>query len=1092
MNIGAASLGADADWAAQTLAMLRASQYQLLPSSVATIVQHALAPPQGSDLSKTALIALLIDSCVLDPNMPKGILLSVLAPVIDTLAFLLADPSPAVTKRAIQAATAFYPVAFETIATIPLVDASIWVKLTQLKAAVISCWQSAKNDGVKVHVVKFLQMLALVQSQNPNAVPGEITLSLCPPNHPYLVLADLQRESLEAFAQLLAILTDTNCSGALMTASVNALFPIIRARPIYTAPALECMISWIRSPPSHLSPLQAKNVTRAIRNEFLAILSLSASTKLPETTQFIPTITEILINQGVKGYEISTRVKARDMGKKVLLDELQQQESGLIPPVQTAPVALAQSSQHPTASTQHNVMNLHAASVSHLPLDTVVEAVTQGLLAVSNEAWVAGLAKFAEALRVLERDRPSTTGALGSQLNRLAPPPSAMPTVIPQQEEEPEFDPATIEVAQLSLEDRVTTWKDAVLRVLETEPLFEYSSNAGAAPTSLSAGDAASLQSTMNPAESLLAARTGWMLLLIRLCMEPPNFESADGEWITAISELREKLFEFIVERFRIRYELAILWLHEEYRVALKSSRKNKRRKISDEIAATVDEKEFASYQSLFHKILASLKGEVKSDKENTTAGLDRTFTKFLIDAPMVPIKALSNAVKEYCEDSQRMLLGLSTLRDLVNLRPAMRHVCLGILLDYCTVSDKILRSNAILVARRWISDHSTVGPIVESHAYSMLQKLCGPPDGDEDGGAAWEEIDCIRHFELFLSVTSKKPALMNSLLETFSKFVPEAASAIVAHIEPLVRSLAGSGHLIAVLDAVRVFPEGSGVLGRKIVDVLTDKEVIEREVVETVVEMSSAHDLDGSWLLRVVSGLNKHQVLQFLPKFISLLDGSEEREVLVEQGLIKILTLESQAAASAEAAVGSRKQNVVDRRLTPADILIAIHNLEGTIDLKMCLEGTKLCIKHPEIFKQESLAIAIQQLVEQQKIPTLFMRTVLESIKLYPGLSAFINGILTRLISKRVWVNSNLWKGFVICCKLTAPTSFSVIITLPKPQLEDILVREPSLKPRLYEYVTGLPSAMRLRAKNLMQLLQEEVAQPPSPLQRHHQQQLV
>ncbi|KAJ3389231.1 hypothetical protein HDU84_008969 [Entophlyctis sp. JEL0112] len=1011
MNIGAASLGADADWAAQTLAMLRASQYQLLPSSVATIVQHALAPPQGSDLSKTALIALLIDSCVLDPNMPKGILLSVLAPVIDTLAFLLADPSPAVTKRAIQAATAFYPVAFETMfvlfevfcnvgATIPLVDASIWVKLTQLKAAVISCWQSAKNDGVKVHVVKFLQMLALVQSQNPNAVPGVLY--------------------------------------------------------------------------------------------FLQTYSLSASTKLPETTQFIPTITEILINQGVKGYEISTRVKARDMGKKVLLDELQQQESGLIPPVQTAPVALAQSSQHPTASTQHNVMNLHAASVSHLPLDTVVEAVTQGLLAVSNEAWVAGLAKFAEALRVLERDRPSTTGALGSQLNRLAPPPSAMPTVIPQQEEEPEFDPATIEVAQLSLEDRVTTWKDAVLRVLETEPLFEYSSNAGAAPTSLSAGDAASLQSTMNPAESLLAARTGWMLLLIRLCMEPPNFESADGEWITAISELREKLFEFIVERFRIRYELAILWLHEEYRVALKSSRKNKRRKISDEIAATVDEKEFASYQSLFHKILASLKGEVKSDKENTTAGLDRTFTKFLIDAPMVPIKALSNAVKEYCEDSQRMLLGLSTLRDLVNLRPAMRHVCLGILLDYCTVSDKILRSNAILVARRWISDHSTVGPIVESHAHSMLQKLCGPPDGDEDGGAAWEEIDCIRHFELFLSVTSKKPALMNSLLETFSKFVPEAASAIVAHIEPLVRSLAGSGHLIAVLDAVRVFPEGSGVLGRKIVDVLTDKEVIEREVVETVVEMSSAHDLDGSWLLRVGSGLNKHQVLQFLPKFISLLDGSEEREVLVEQGLIKILTLESQAAASAEAAVGSRKQNVVDRRLTPADILIAIHNLEGTIDLKMCLEGTKLCIKHPEIFKQESLAIAIQQLVEQQKIPTLFMRTVLESIKLYPGLSAFINGILTRLISKRVWVNSNLWKGFVICCKLTAPTSFSVIITLPKPQLEDILVREPSLKPRLYEYVTGLPSAMRLRAKNLMQLLQEEVAQPPSPLQRHHQQQLV
>ncbi|KAJ3141455.1 hypothetical protein HK100_006465 [Physocladia obscura] len=107
-------------------------------------------------------------------------------------------------------------------------------------------------------------------------------------------------------------------------------------------------------------------------------------------------------------------------------------------------------------------------------------------------------------------------------------------------------------------------------------------------------------------------------------------------------------------------------------------------------------------------------------------------------------------------------------------------------------------------------------------------------------------------------------------------------------------------------------------------------------------------------------------------------------------------------------------------------------------------------------------------------------MRTVLESIKLYPGLAGFINGILTRLISKRVWINPNLWKGFVICCKvvITAPTSFSVIITLPKPQLEDILTKEPGLKPKLFEYVLGLPTAMRSRAKNLLSLFQEQQQQ--------------
>jgi symplekin len=167
-------------------------------------------------------------------------------------------------------------------------------------------------------------------------------------------------------------------------------------------------------------------------------------------------------------------------------------------------------------------------------------------------------------------------------------------------------------------------------------------------------------------------------------------------------------------------------------------------------------------------------------------------------------------------------------------------------------------------------------------------------------------------------------------------------------------------------------------------------------------------------------------------------------------------------------------------------------------------LTGIDVCIKHQDIFKQEVMAVVIQQLVDQVKLPTLFMRTVLSSVKAFPNLAGFTNGILTRLVSKKVWTNLKLWEGFIRCCsvciafffhviqqdthyavnadlvlfwyiQLTAPTSFSVLITLPKAQLEDILRKLPGLKPRLYEYLMELPPSMRVRVKQVIALVEPQ-----------------
>ena len=64
---------------------------------------------------------------------------------------------------------------------------------------------------------------------------------------------------------------------------------------------------------------------------------------------------------------------------------------------------------------------------------------------------------------------------------------------------------------------------------------------------------------------------------------------------------------------------------------------------------------------------------------------------------------------------------------------------------------------------------------------------------------------------------------------------------------------------------------------------------------------------------------------------------------------------------------------------------------------------ATNLCFSEKNIYTQEVLAVVMKTLMEQDPLPTLFMRTVLQSLSMYPRLMGFILNILQRLISKEV-----------------------------------------------------------------------------------------
>jgi symplekin len=98
--------------------------------------------------------------------------------------------------------------------------------------------------------------------------------------------------------------------------------------------------------------------------------------------------------------------------------------------------------------------------------------------------------------------------------------------------------------------------------------------------------------------------------------------------------------------------------------------------------------------------------------------------------------------------------------------------------------------------------------------------------------------------------------------------------------------------------------------------------------------------------------------------------------------------------------------------------------------------------------------------------LPPLVMRTIIQTISLYPKLIGFTMTLLSRLITKQIWNDKRLWEGFIKCCKITEPHSLPILLQIPSQQLESALQIEPEIKTLLIDYCkangTSLPSSVK------------------------------
>ncbi|KAF9209328.1 hypothetical protein BGZ59_010161 [Podila verticillata] len=681
--------------------------------------------------------------------------------------------------------------------------------------------------------------------------------------------------------------------------------------------------------------------------------------------------------------------------------------------------------------------------------------------------------------------------------------------------------------------------KETFLRILGSEHLVHVPAATGKKVLESAAASAASEESnamvpfdpTNTEHETKVVTKADWMMIISRLLTRafPRN-----SEQIEAVhgQHMKDMMVNYVCSDFKQRRELALIWLHEEW--------------YYDGICQRAGEQDREpQYLWCLYKILDGItSGTHQLDAK------DKGLTRFLLEVPELPEGAV-DIIQKYCDDPARAQIGISCLRDVVNLRPPSRNHALDIVLRYTTHPERPQRNLAIVTAKKWYLEHATVGPRVEEYALAQLdtlknfaipkrEEIVQPPttatdvkmedaeatnkDRDEpmpnaptepamtslgpvNPAFAQAEDDVGRHLDLYLSLCAKNHSLLEVLFAHYSSYDPFIQRVIRIRIPPLIKAIKQDSPKFLAL--IRNFPLGAEMLVLRIINILTDGARPAPGLVSAVQEAVVQHDLNARFLVPIVSGLNKEEVLAALPRIVGLLKGTERERRTVTDVFLKLLTGTKTSGASVAGpganGLNRRNSSVVaipgqslatissyqlsssqskDPVLSPSELLVTLHSMEDTVGWKAACEAMDICFNHPEIYKSEIIAVVLQQLLDQPVIPSLFMRTVIQAITLYKNLVGFVNSmILARLVAKKVWTRPVLWKGFVRCAKLMQPTSSSVLASLPKPQLKEVLAMDPSLKEPVEAYVKAKSSGRRVGGGAAKQVnLQNVAAVAPPP----------
>lgn len=1006
--------------------------------------------------------------------------------LIANLNMLLRDESVNVVKKAILTLTQLYKVSLQWLVRSKAVSErqeACWDLVTQMKGDVLALLDS-ENDGVRTHAIKFTESLIITLSPRtsdsdvPKRQEGDISLDKVPRDHTYIRYDVLCEEGKTALEKLLKFMVHPAISSINLTTTLGSLATIARQRPMFMSEVVQAYETLHANLPPTLAKSQVSSVRKNLKLHLVAVL------KHPCSLEFQGQISTLLLDLGMPQSEITRSTPApREQRKRPRHEEYTEGKKAKIEPTlieddedkeepaplsvpKPAAVPVAQSAIDLTAEFLHplltpeNVANLVLISMVYLPdvMPASFQATYTPVESAGTDAQIKHLARLMAT--------QMTAAGIGPGLEQCK-----------AREDEACKDEG-------NEEDAVT--KDLLIKrkvpaMMVGQAISVVGGYAEKVPSPEAPTTVRRLPEPILPTTQTKIAGAGGRKKVFRLSDVIQPLSDAQIEKLTSsavkrilhsekeiaqsgMSHVRVKLLsklvtqfegmmkedvlEFILGDIRTRSELAFSLLYQEYNNYL-----------SQLPTGLLD-----SYDHCLYTLLSGLQ-----EKPEQRDGL---FTKLVLEAPIITESALE-VIRRYCEDESRVYLGMTTLKELIVKRPSRQFQYLHVLLDLSSHEKEKVRTTALAFLKR-MYEKDQLRDYIEKFALNYMQLLVHPnppsvlfgADKDTEVAAPWTE-ETVRHcLFLYLSLLPLNHRLVHELASVYTEAIADIKRSVLRAIEQPIRGMGMNSPELLLL--VENCPKGAETLVTRCLHILTDKVPPSPELVERVRDLYHKRVPDVRFLIPVINGLEKNEVIQALPKLIKL------NPVVVKEVFNRLLgTQHSEGSSSVSP-------------LTPGDLLIALHNIDSTkCDMKSIIKATNLCFGEKNVYTSEVLAVVMQQLMEQSPLPMLLMRTVIQSLTMYPRLGGFVMNILSRLIVKQVWKYPKVWEGFVKCCQRTKPQSYSVLLQLPPAQLTSVFERCPEMREPLLQHVLSFtPHQQAHIPASIMSVLEANKKPEPNPVE--------
>ncbi|PGH00404.1 symplekin [Blastomyces parvus] len=630
--------------------------------------------------------------------------------VIQTLRELLENPDEdaSVVRGVIQTAASIYPLVFRTIIDNPD-ESTLWEKMTDIKQNILKRWDTASNN-IKVCCIKFVQKVVQVQTTGVISDPrrpeqNETSLSIVPRNHPLIPLPNLEAEASGLLDRLLNVFYENSSDPILVNATLNCLPILIRTRQSISSKIVNAILDFnpLKQANAPMTPTIRVNIKSMERTTRALLINLMKRNPNHPLASRIQQYLERLAQSRNDIFEDASKKRALPTEATDLVDSAKRARLGVetppqlkIPPMPPGPNSFAQ------LFTLTDDVGLTSFDVKQLPADLIVKITVPVLSRVDPEALDQAIGAVRSRYLTLSKKH-----IFERQASQPAAP-SAAAGVEEEDEYEPEYQPMDIPAAiqapegtsaaeneefqpdlvalgpfvlpqppPLSVAEAAAIGKGAVERVFSMISTLEQPPKA--------------LKGSEKPGFGRLAAssfdRDSWLVLLTRLATRASagldvdetdqliktegSHPSLSNQRISMADGIREMLYRYVVEDFRVRINAAIAWMNEEWyndQIRLKYAASEGKGEHDVNVPKHYDK----WVMRLLEGILPYLDAR------------DKVLIRFLSEIPELNPK-LVQKTKTLANDPERVTLCVQALHYLVLVRPPARNLCLDALQDLYT-----------------------------------------------------------------------------------------------------------------------------------------------------------------------------------------------------------------------------------------------------------------------------------------------------------------------------------------------------------------------------------------------------------------------